>query len=155
LVYGDVDLTRLVIEAFGDARVAAPQHVWRLDVGGDPITVAGDAARLHQVAVNLLANARTHTPEGTTVTVSLTREGQEAVLRVHDDGPGVDGSVIGELFERFARADRSRARKTGGTGLGLSIAKAIVDAHRGSISVDSTPGDTTFTVRLPARPADP
>ncbi len=77
------------------------------------------------------------------------------MLSVHDDGPGVDPDVADELFERFSRADRSRARKTGGTGLGLSIAKAIVDAHGGTISVASTPGDTTFTVRLPARPADP
>jgi len=74
---------------------------------------------------------------------------------VHDNGPGIDPSVASQLFERFARADRSRDRKTGGTGLGLSIARAIVDAHRGTISVTSTPGDTTFEVRLPAKPADP
>ena len=60
-----------------------------------------------------------------------------------------------EAFERFSRGDRSRARKTGGTGLGLSIARAIVQAHGGTISCASTPGDTTFEVRLPARPADP
>jgi two-component system, OmpR family, sensor kinase len=77
------------------------------------------------------------------------------VLRVHDDGPGVDPRIADELFERFARGDRSRARQTGGTGLGLSIARAIVDAHGGSISVDSRPGDTAFEVRLPARPLDP
>jgi two-component system OmpR family sensor kinase len=87
--------------------------------------------------------------------VTVVREGKDAVLRVHDDGPGVDPAIKAELFERFARADRSRARKTGGTGLGLSIAKAIVAAHGGSISVRSEPGDTTFEVRQPARPADP
>ncbi|WP_345803222.1 HAMP domain-containing sensor histidine kinase [Microbacterium sp. AZCO] len=155
LVYGSVDLTRLAIEAVSDARPAGPDHEWVLEVGEEPVVIAGDAGRLHQVAANLLANARTHTPEGTTVTVSVGRDGHDAVLRVHDDGPGVDPAVKDELFERFSRADRSRARKTGGTGLGLSIAKAIVDAHGGTISVASVPGDTTFEVRLPARPADP
>jgi len=155
LVYGTVDLTRLVIEAVGDARAAGPDHIWQLDVGDEPIVAAGDAGRLMQVVANLLANARAHTPEGTTVRVSLRRDGTDAVLDVHDDGPGVDPAIADDLFERFARADRSRARKTGGTGLGLSIVKAIVEAHGGTIIVDSTPGDTTFTVRLPARPADP
>lgn len=155
LVYGTVDLTTLAIEAVGDAVVAGPDHVWGLDADDEPIVLAGDASRLHQVVANLLANARTHTPEGTTVSVSVEREGADAVLRVHDDGPGVDPAVQDELFERFSRADRSRARKTGGTGLGLSIARAIVQAHGGSISVQSVPGDTTFEVRLPARPAAP
>ena len=156
LVYGTVDLTRLVIEAVGDARAAGPDHDWRLDLGEEPVVVAGDAGRLHQVVANLLANARTHTPAGTTVTVSLQRQGSDAVLRVHDDGPGIDPALAGELFERFARGDRSRARKTGGTGLGLSIVKAIAQAHHGTVTVDSEPGDTTFTVRLPAaRPDTP
>jgi two-component system OmpR family sensor kinase len=156
LVYGTVDLTRLAIEAVGDARAAGADHDWQLDVGPEPVVVAGDTGRLHQVIANLLANARTHTPAGSTVTVSVQQEGTDAVLRVHDDGPGIDPGIADELFERFARADRSRARKTGGTGLGLSIVKAIVEAHHGSVTVDGVPGDTTFTVRLPAaRPAEP
>lgn len=155
LVYGTVDLTRLAIEAVEDARPAGPEHEWVLEVGEEPVVIAGDTGRLHQVAANLLANARTHTPPGTTVTVSVAREGANAVLRVHDDGPGVDPAIKAELFERFSRADRSRARKTGGTGLGLSIARAIVAAHGGTITVASEPGDTTFEVRLPARPTDP
>lgn len=155
LVFGTVDLTRLVIDAVGDARPTGPGHTWVLDVGDEPVLIAGDAGRLHQVVANLLANARTHTPDGTTVTVNVAREGASAVVRVHDDGPGVDPAIADELFERFSRADRSRARQTGGTGLGLSIARAIVDAHRGTLTVSSSPGDTTFEVRLPARPADP
>jgi two-component system OmpR family sensor kinase len=155
LVYGSVDLTQLALEAVGDARPAGPDHNWEIDVPDEPVQLAGDTPRLHQVVANLLANARTHTPEGTTVTVSVAREGADAVLRVHDDGPGVDPAVADELFERFSRADRSRARKTGGTGLGLSIARAIVQAHGGTISVRSEPGDTTFEVRLPARPPEP
>lgn len=155
LVYGTVDLTRLAVEAVGDARPAGPDHAWSIEVDDEPVELAGDAARLNQVVANLLANARTHTPAGTEVTVSVAREGEDAVLRIHDDGPGIDPSVAPQLFERFARADRSRDRKTGGTGLGLSIAKAIVDAHQGTISVQSVPGDTTFEVRLPAKPRDP
>ncbi len=155
LVYSTVDLSRLAVECVGDAQAAGRDHVWVVDVDDDPIVVAGDVSRLHQVVANLLANARTHTPAGTTVTVSVRREGEHAVLRVHDDGPGVDPSVADQLFERFARGDASRARKTGGTGLGLSIARAIVEGHHGTLSVQSEPGDTTFAVRLPARPADP
>lgn len=155
LVYGTVDLTRLAIDAVGDATPTGPDHEWVLEVGDEPVLIAGDTGRLHQVAANLLANARTHTPAGTTVTVSVSRNGKDAILRVHDDGPGIDPSLKDELFERFSRADRSRARQTGGTGLGLSIARAIVDAHGGSIRVASKPGDTTFEVRLPARPGDP
>ncbi|QAY60881.1 HAMP domain-containing protein [Microbacterium protaetiae] len=155
LVFGAVDLTRLAVEATGDAQVAGGDHSWIVDVPEEPIIVAGDAARLHQVIANLLANARTHTPAGTEVTTRVSREGTTAVLSVHDDGPGIDPSIADELFERFARADRSRARKTGGTGLGLSIARAIVAAHHGTITVRSIPHDTTFEVRLPARPADP
>ncbi|MCR2812204.1 HAMP domain-containing histidine kinase [Microbacterium sp. zg.Y1090] len=149
LVFGSVDLTRLAVEAVGDARVAGPDHSWRLEVDAEPIVIAGDAGRLHQVAANLLANARVHTPAGTTVTTSVAREGDSAVLRVHDDGPGVDPRVADELFERFARGDRSRARRTGGTGLGLAIARAIVQAHHGELTVRSRPGDTVFEVRLP------
>lgn len=155
LVYGTVDLTRLAVEAVGDARPAGPDHTWVLEVDDDPVLIAGDAGRLHQVVANLLANARTHTPEGTTVTVAVRREDGDAVLTVHDDGPGIDPTLWDELFERFSRADRSRARQTGGTGLGLSIARAIVEAHGGTISASGSPGDTTFEVRLPARPVDP
>lgn len=149
LVYGSVDLSRVVVDAVRDAQAAGPDHTWVLDLGESPVVVAGDVGRLSQVLVNLLANARIHTPAGTTVEVSVSQEDDRAVVRVHDDGPGIDPAVADELFERFARGDRSRARKTGGTGLGLSIAKAIVDAHDGEISVRSAPGDTTFTVSVP------
>jgi two-component system, OmpR family, sensor kinase len=152
LVYGSVDLSRLAIDAIADATPAGADHAWELDLDEEPVVVTGDSARLHQVAGNLLANARTHTPAGTSVRLSVAREGTDAVLRVHDDGPGVDPVIADELFERFSRADRSRARKTGGTGLGLSIAQAIVTAHGGSLAVRSVPGDTTFEVRLPIAP---
>ena len=155
LVYGAVDLTRVVVDSVADAQVAGPDHEWQLDAAEKPVVVAGDATRLHQVIANLLTNARVHTPAGTVVTASLTAIGGEAVVQVTDNGPGIAPDVAGELFERFSRADASRARHTGGSGLGLSIAKAIVIAHHGTITVDSRPGRTVFEVRLPARPADP
>lgn len=159
LTYDMVDLNRLVVDAVADQAMAGMEHDWGADVGEEPVLVAGDRARLTQVVTNLLANARTHTPEGTVVTVSLRTVGEgsatRAVLAVHDTGPGIAPSLKDTLFSRFARADVSRARKTGGSGLGLSIAKAIVEAHHGTIEVQSEPGDTTFTVTLPAKPAVP
>ena len=152
LVYGTVDLAQLALEGLSDARPTAADHHWNIEVPDEPVTVVGDAGRLHQVVANLLANARTHTPAGTTVTLSVAREGDEAVLRVHDDGPGIDPALRDELFARFARGDSSRARQTGGTGLGLAIVKAIVEGHHGRISVESQPGATTFTVRIPMTP---
>lgn len=153
-----VDLTQIAVESLADQQVASPGHEWRVEVPEEPVIVAGDGARLSQVILNLLANARTHTPAGTQVVLSVALEGTgsatRAVLRVHDDGPGIAPELQRELFTRFARGDASRARKTGGTGLGLAIAKAIVEAHHGTIGVTSTPGDTTFEVRLPAKPAD-
>lgn len=160
VVVDAVDLTQIAVYALADQQVAAPDHAWSVDAEEeDPIIVAGDAARLSQVFVNLLANARTHTPAGTAVSLRVRREGTgsatRAVVDIHDDGPGIDPSLLPNLFDRFARADTSRARKTGGTGLGLAIAKAIVEAHHGTLTVRSTPGDTTFEVRLPAKPAAP
>nr|WP_315902483.1 ATP-binding protein [Microbacterium memoriense] len=155
LVYGAVDLTRVAVDSVADAQAAGPDHEWIIEVGEEPVIVAGDGARLHQVMANLLANARVHTPEGTRVTTTVRIEDGDAVVRVADDGPGIDPAVADELFERFARADSSRARQTGGTGLGLSIAKAIATAHDGTLSVESEPGATVFEMRLPARPETP
>ncbi|MEV8035171.1 HAMP domain-containing sensor histidine kinase [Streptomyces sp. NPDC002742] len=146
-----VDLTHLVLDAVTDARAVGPGHRWVLELAEEPVTVAGDAHRLQQVLANLLANARVHTPVGTRVAVSLESVGTEAVLKVHDDGPGVPEDVRPGVFERFTRADRRRADGAGaGAGLGLSIVAAVVEAHNGTVTLESRPGATTFTVRLPA-----
>ncbi|MFB7593449.1 sensor histidine kinase [Streptomyces sp. NPDC056160] len=151
-----VDLTRLVLDAVTDARAAGPGHHWALELPEDPVTVTGDAHRLHQVLANLLANARQHTPAGTKATVSLERTAETGgvwvLLRVHDDGPGVPEEVRPGVFERFTRADRRRAASFGGAGagLGLSIVAAVAEAHGGTVDLESRAGSTAFTVRLPA-----
>ncbi|MGZ5363683.1 MAG: sensor histidine kinase [Mycobacterium sp.] len=145
-----VDLSRLVVDTVSDAHIAGPEHQWLLDLPDEPVVVTGDEARLHQVLANLLANARTHTPPGTSVTTSLARStGGGAVLTVADDGPGIPEWLQPEIFERFARGDTSRSRRGGSTGLGLAIVAAVVKAHRGAIDVRSGPGSTVFTVTLP------
>ncbi|MFI5679676.1 sensor histidine kinase [Streptomyces cellulosae] len=152
-----VDLTRLILDAIADARAAGPGHQWELELPEEPVTVPGDEHRLQQVLANLLANARVHTPVGTKVTVTLDivvdcaagGEGPSAVLKVHDDGPGVPEDLRPGVFERFTRADRRKSESPGGgAGLGLSIVAAVVEAHGGSVSLDSRPGATTFTVVL-------
>jgi two-component system OmpR family sensor kinase len=157
----EVDLAGLAVDAVSDAHAAGPDHVWRLELGApdddtgdedlelEPTLVVGDEHRLRQVLVNLLSNARVHTPPGTTVVVAVAQEGDDVLLRVRDDGPGIPEPLRSRLFERFARGDASRNRAAGSTGLGLAIVHAVVTAHGGAIDVDGTPGGTTFTVRLP------
>jgi two-component system OmpR family sensor kinase len=144
-----VDLTRLVVDSASDAHIAGPDHTWSLDLPEEPVVVRGDEARLHQVLANLLANARTHTPPGTSVTTALAVDGEHAILTVTDDGPGIPVWLQPEVFERFARGDSSRSRREGSTGLGLAIVAAVVRALNGTIHLQSAPGRTEFVVRLP------
>lgn len=145
-----VDVSMLVINAVSDAHAASPGHRWDLDLPPEPVEVKGDPARLHQVVVNLLANARTHTPDGTRVTTSVRPEGEWVRVAVHDNGPGVPDSLQPNVFERFARGDDARVRANGSTGLGLSIVAAVTKAHGGRVELQSAPGDTTFSLLLPA-----
>jgi two-component system OmpR family sensor kinase len=149
LVREQVDLCRLAADAVSDAHIAGPDHTWNLDLPVDPLYVAGDEARLHQVVANLLANSRVHTPPGTVVTLAVTTDHDAVLLRVVDDGPGIPVELQSEVFERFARGDTSRSRKGGSTGLGLAIVQAVVRAHDGTIAMHSRPGHTEFAVRLP------
>ena len=225
LRHDEVDLVGILLDAVSDAHAAGPDHTWDLDLAvldapadlsedeledfePEPPLVLGDEARLRQVMVNLLANARVHTPAGSHVTVTLTRRsaagadggsrdgagteasagppagartstgfsakagapggpparavrgGEELVITIADDGPGIDPEVRSRIFERFARGDASRERRTGSTGLGMSIALAIIQSHGGTLTVDSqqapegspedAPHGTAFTVTLPA-----
>jgi two-component system OmpR family sensor kinase len=154
-----VDLTEVVINALSDARAAGPDHVWQLDLPPEPVVALGDRYRLHQVVTNLLANARTHTPAGTQVRAAVALDGPNAVVTVSDTGPGIPDDIQDRVFERFTRAEVSRVRTPGAqtgrsTGLGLAIVAAVVEAHHGSVAVQSRPGRTEFVVSLPLAALD-
>ncbi|GAA4547047.1 HAMP domain-containing sensor histidine kinase [Pseudonocardia xishanensis] len=147
-----VDLTRLVLDAVSDAHAVGPDHRWELALPDEPVVLPGDASRLTQVLTNLLANARTHTPVGTRVTVGLHPRPGAVDLTVADTGPGIPADLRPHVFERFARGSVGRARArndTPSTGLGLAIVAAVVAAHHGTVTLESTPGRTVFTVTLP------
>jgi len=123
-----------------------------LESRGDQATlVRGDRLRLEQVLQNLAANALRHTPEGGRVVLGVARRGDAVVLSVQDSGAGIQPEHLPHVFDRFYKADASRAEESGtGSGLGLSIVKAIVERHGGAITVASVPGvETTFEIVLP------
>jgi signal transduction histidine kinase len=106
------------------------------------------------VVTNLVANAIQYTPSGGTVKVRTAASGNGCLIVVQDSGIGIAAEDLPHVFDRFFRADRARRRAEGHSGLGLAICRAIVEAHRGRISVESAPGaGSTFTVRLPAAKA--
>jgi two-component system OmpR family sensor kinase len=143
------ELVSLGAEAVHTASTVGPQ--WPVQFAAShPVEVMGDPVRLRQVIDNLLANVRAHTPEGTTTTVRVDQEGSTAEIVVRDTGPGMPANEAARVFERFYRADASRARTHGGSGLGLSIVAAIVAAHGGTVSAKSAPGEgMAVTVRIP------
>ncbi|CAL9521612.1 putative sensor histidine kinase TcrY [Streptomyces sp. enrichment culture] len=152
LQFEQTDLVPLVVDTVSDARAAGMDHNWRLELPDEPALVSADAARLQQVLVNLLGNARNHTPPGTTVTARVRRQGPWLCLDIEDNGQGIPPELLPHVFERFARGDSTRSRSTGSTGLGLAIVQAVSTAHGGAVTVDSVPGRTVFTVYLPALP---
>jgi heavy metal sensor kinase len=147
-----VGLDRVVADAVELCRPLAQQNSIQLTTELAAVTVPGDASALGRVVGNLVTNAiRYNRPNGE-VHVTLEREGSEAVFTVRDTGEGIPEEHRTQLFERFYRADKARSRATGGSGLGLAIAKAVVEAHRGTIGFESTVGKgSTFWVRLPCR----
>ncbi|MBK3568904.1 MULTISPECIES: HAMP domain-containing sensor histidine kinase [unclassified Streptomyces] len=156
LQFDQTDLIPLVVDTISDSRAAGMGHNWRLDLPDEPALVSADAARIQQVLVNLLGNARKHTPPGTTITARVQRRGPWMCVDVEDNGQGIPPDLLPHVFERFARGDSARSRSTGSTGLGLAIVQAVATAHGGAVTVDSVPGRTVFTVHLPAlAPAAP
>ncbi len=151
-----LELGPLVADAVAEVSATALDHTWAADVPDDSLSVAvvGDASRLHQAVANLLANARAHTPAGTSVTAVVGRDDTHAWVEVRDDGPGFPEDLIPRATERFARGDYSRSRATGGSGLGLAIVKAVAEAHGGTLSIGNAAEGPGAVVRLtlPAAP---
>ena len=144
----EVRLDELAADGVRDARAVEPDR--SIDAMLKPVVVDGDELHLRQVVANLLSNSRDHTPAGTPVRVSVGVEDGRARLEVADDGPGMDPATLTKVFERFVRADPSRARAAGGTGLGLAIVAAIAEAHGGRAVAHSVPGrGSMFVVELP------
>lgn len=157
--HDEIDLADLVTAAVSDAQAAYRDHEWIVHVPESAVTITGDPERLHQMMSNLLGNAGVHTPEGTTITVTVSlptthgaagTSAREVQVRVADTGPGIEADLVPILFERFVRGDPSRGRGNGGTGLGLAIVRSIIEAHDGTVAVHSSGAGTTFLVELPA-----
>jgi two-component system OmpR family sensor kinase len=149
-----VNLTQIVSDAVASARAAGQNHTVNFDERSEEIYALGDKDRIHQVVANLLANARTHTPAGTVIDVTVKQDADGVRIRIADNGPGLSKADQERIFERFYRADASRVRTDGeGTGLGLSIVDAVMRAHAGQVSVESKPGQgAIFTLFFPLAP---
>ena len=162
LTFAPVDLAGIAGDAVHDAKAVQPDRPIALHLDEsltDVPVVRGDEGRLRQVVGNLVTNALTHTPPATRVTVTVGEAPDDPgvlVLRVADEGPGMEPADAERAFERFYRADASRTRSAGGTGLGLAIVSSLVAAHGGSVALDTAPGKgAVVTVRLPrSGPAD-
>lgn len=153
-----VPLRLLLEEARETWQAPAKEKGVHIELEGGEVDVSGDPAALGRVFMNLVENAVKYNREGGKVTLSLERAGQAARIRVADTGVGIDPAYLPKLFRRFSRADGARSRETGGAGLGLAIVKSFIDAHGGTITVESTESaGTQFTIDLPTAPeqADP
>ncbi len=149
-----VDARALLEKVVEDFRPLAERkrQTLRLEIGAGLEPFKADPDFLERALRNLVDNAVKYTPEGGAVTLQAGTEGEDVVLRVRDNGPGIPAGDLPRLFERFYRVDKSRSREMGGTGLGLAIVKHIAQLHDGSVAVESEPGKgSVFTIRLPRR----
>ena len=153
LTIDPVDINHLVNEAIASAKAAGPSHEITLKSSSDEVFVLGDSMRIHQAVSNLLANARTHTPAGTKIEMEILQNESEVQISVSDNGPGLSLEDQTRIFERFFRADPSRARVSGeGSGLGLAIVDAVMKAHGGSVEVLSELDQgAKFTLHFPVK----
>lgn len=153
LVRSDIDLAVIGRDAVDDARARDPERPISVDAAR-PVIVSGDEPRLRQMVANLLENAQVHTPAGAPVRVEVGARDGMGVLAVIDSGPGIDPNQVPHVFERFYRGtppgSGDAAPRTKGSGLGLAIVKTIAEAHGGTATVTSHPGDgARFELRLP------
>ena len=135
------------------------KHQLTVSLPAEPLWLDADPVRMAQVVANLLNNAAKYNDKPGHIVVSAAREGDEAVLRVLDDGMGIDPELLPRVFDLFTQADRSVARSQGGLGIGLTLVRSLVERHGGRVQVESEgPGKgSEFIVRLPAlreQPAD-
>ncbi|MFB7248868.1 sensor histidine kinase [Streptomyces populi] len=148
----EADLVALAGEAAAAFRAGHPDRPLTTASRPDALVLRMDPHRIRQVLDNLLTNAAVHTPAGTAVSVEVARQRDTAVVRIEDAGPGVPPADREKVFDRFYRVDKARTRDRGGSGLGLSVARSLVHAHGGTITLESRPGSTLFTVTLPLPP---
>ena len=150
-----VNAGAVVREAAGEAAPLADGHGLTVDVQPDAsLVVEAPGDEIHRLVLNLIQNALVHTPPGTAVDVHARREGDDVIIEVSDEGPGIPEEIRAQIFDRFVRGDGDRARSGSGSGLGLAIVRAVTESLGGSVSLDSgEAGGTRFTVRIPAAEA--
>ena len=156
-----VSLAEIARDQASDASAIDPDReiTWRLraDLSDDDVHITADGDKLRQVVTNLLQNARRFSPAGSPIEVEVDwlDNPERGIIRVIDHGEGVPPQIRDKIFQRFWRADTSRARETGGSGLGLAIVSGIVARHGGTVDVTDTPGGgATFVVSLPPVPPE-
>jgi PAS domain S-box-containing protein len=144
IVQGAIEISRPAIDQNG--------HSLTMAISPEPIYMLADMARLTQVLMNLLINAAKYTKPGGRLELSAGREGGNAIMRVKDNGIGIDPAVLPRVFEMFFQVDASMERSQGGLGIGLSLVKSVVELHGGSVEAHSDgPGSgSEFIVRIPA-----
>ena len=150
LTSGSVDMAAIVEDAARDAQATQPNRPITVDTERESLEVVGNEDLLRQVLGNIVGNAIVHTDPDAAIRISAKRRDGAIVVEVSDDGPGMAPEVASRITERFFRADVSRSRHRGGSGLGLSIVDAAINAHDGTLTVESDLGvGTTFRIELP------
>ncbi len=148
-----VDLRTVMNRAADSARplLSARQHEFSLLLPTEPLWVEGDPGRLEQVAVNLLSNAAKYTDPGGLVRMSVAREGDDAVVRVIDNGVGIPAEMLPRIFDLFTQVDTSLSRSRGGLGIGLALVRTLVEMHDGRVTAASggLGKGSEFAVKVP------